>query len=222
MNKIWEFMYENQEKIRYRQTEYFSPYYEVSQESIKEMEDQTWQVSFNSFYRYEKVFESLFDLDIKEESRTLLFDCILHYLVCQEFKLGITGEEYNIRQYWAAIEQGVYGDAVQHMFQGLSKEKKHFIARTLYKQSRLCASVYLFARTVTGILDNCVVYRNKIQPTVILVYIQEKNISNQEKILLALEELFLPLNYTMRIFLEKHFGVIEAEQTLEMDQIEIF
>ncbi|MCM1161721.1 MAG: hypothetical protein NC412_10895 [Roseburia sp.] len=222
MNKIWEFMYENQEKIRYRQTEYFSPYYEVSQESIKEMEDQTWQVSFNSFYRYEKVFESLFDLDIKEESRTLLFDCILHYLVCQEFKLGITEEEYNIRQYWAAIEQGVYGDAVQHMFQGLSKEKKHFIARTLYKQSRLCASVYLFARTVTGILDNCVVYRNKIQPTVILVYIQEKNISNQEKILLALEELFLPLNYTMRIFLEKHFGVIEAEQTLEMDQIEIF
>lgn len=222
MNKIWEFMYENQEKIRYRQTEYFSPYYEVSQESIKEMEDQTWQAGFNSFYRYEKVFESLFDLDIKEESRTLLFDCILHYLVCQEFKLGITGEEYHIRQYWAAIEQGVYGEAVQHMFQGLSKEKKHFIARTLYKQSRLCASVYLFARTVTGILDNCVVYRNKIQPTVILVYIQEKNISNQEKILLALEELFLPLNYTMRIFLEKHFGVIEAEQTLEMDQIEIF
>ncbi|MBD5465864.1 MAG: hypothetical protein HDR22_08620 [Lachnospiraceae bacterium] len=222
MNKIWEFMYENQEKIRYQQTEYFSPYYEVSQESIKETGEQTYQVSFNSFYRYEKVFESLFDINMKEESRTLLFDCILHYLVCEEFKLGITGDEYNIRQCFTAIEQGTYGEAVQDMFRGLSKEKKHFIARTLYKQSRLHASVYLFARTVTGILDNCVVYRNKIQPTVILVYIQEKNISSQQKILLALEELFLPLNYTMRIFQEKHFGVIEAEQTLEMDQIEIF
>ncbi len=222
MNKIWEFMYENQEKIRYRQTEYFSPYYEVSQESIKETEEQTYQVSFNSFYRYEKVFEALFDIDMKEESRELLFDCILHYLVCEEFKLGITGEEYEIRQCFHAIEQGVYGDHVQDMFLSLSKEKKHFIARTLYKQSRLRASVYLFAEAVTKILDNCVVYRNKLQPAVILVYIQEKNITNQQKILMALEELFLPLNYTMRIFKEKHFGVIEAEQTLEMDKIEIF
>lgn len=123
MNKIWEFMYENQEKIRYRQTEYFSPYYEVSQESIKETEKQTYQVSFNSFYRYEKVFESLFDIDLKEESRKLLFDCILHYLVCEEFKLGMTGEEYEIRKCFHAIEQGVYGDNVQQMFQSLSKEK---------------------------------------------------------------------------------------------------
>ncbi len=222
MNKIWEFLHKNQEKIRYRQAEYFSPYYEVFEEAIKMEKDHIYQVSFNSFYRYEEVFESLFDMDIKEEYRELLFDCILHYLVGQEFQLGITRNEYYIRNYWKSIERGVYGENVQDIFASLSKEKKHFIARTLYQQSQMQSSVYLFARTVTGIIDNCVVYRNKIQPTVILVYIQEKNISFQQKMLTALEKLFLPLNYTMRIFQEKHFGVIQAEQTLEIDQIEIF
>lgn len=222
MNKIWEFLHENQEKIRYQQAEYFSPYYEVFQEAVKTEKNHSYKVSFNSFYRYEKVFESLFDLDIKEDRRELLFDCILHYLICQEFQLGITKNEYHIRNYWKNIEKGVYGEKVQDIFVNLPKEKKHFIARTLYQQSQVQASVYLFARTVTGILDNCVVYRNKIQPTVILVYIQEKNISFPQKILTALEELFLPLNYTMRIFQEKHFGVIQAEQTMEINQIEIF
>lgn len=222
MNRVWEFLHENHEKIRYQQTEYFSPYYEVSEESIKIEENQTCQVSFNSFYRYEEVFESLFDVDIKEEHRMLLFDCILHYLVDQEFQLGVTGNEYYIRHYWKDIERGVYGEAVRDIFAVMSKEKKHFVARTLYQQSQLQTSVYLFARTVTGIIDNCVVYRNKIQPMVILVYIQEKDISFQQKILMVLEELFLPLNYTMRIFHDKHFGVIQAEQTLEIDQIEIF
>lgn len=222
MNKVWEFLHENPENIRYQQTEYFSPYYEVSKESIKTGENQTCQVSFNSFYRYEKVFESLFDTNIKEEYKTLLYDCVMHYLISQEFRLGVTKNEYDIRHYWSEIEQGVYGKNVQEVFKNLSKEKKHFVARTLYQQSRIQTSIYLFARTVTGILDNCVVYRNKIQPMVILIYIQEKNITFQEKMLQALEELFLPLDYTTRIFHEQHFGVIQAEQTLEIDQIEIF
>ena len=222
MNKVWEFLHENQEKIRYQQTEYFSPYYEVSEEAIKQREHQTYQVSFNSFYRYEEVFEALFDTSIKEEQKGFLFDCILHYLVYQEFHMGVTKNEYAIRYYWRNMERGIYGKTVQEAFKTLSKEKKHFLARTLYQQSRVQTSVYLFARAVTGLLDNCVVYRNKIEPMIILVYLQEKNISMQQKILMALEELFLPLNYSMRIFQEKHFGVIQAEQTLEMNQIEIF
>lgn len=222
MNRVWEFLYENQEKVRYQQTEYFSPYYEVSLDSIKTGENQTYQVSFNSFYRYEEVFGSLFDTTMKEEYRKVLFDCILHYLVDQEFQLGVTRNEYYIRCCWKDIERGTYGEDIQEIFAVLPKEKKHFLARTLYQQSQLQTSVYLFAKTVTGIMDNCVVYRNKIQPMVILVYIQEKNISFQQKLLMALEELFLPLNYTMRIFHDKHFGVIQAEQTLEIDEIEIF
>lgn len=222
MEKVWEFLHENSENIRYQQTEYFSPYYEVSKESVKTEMNKTYQVSFNAFYRYEEVFEALFDMDIKDKYKKTLFDCILHYLVCQEFQAGVTKEEYRIRHYWKHMETGRYGEQVQEVFRSLPKEKKHFLARTLYKQSRLQASVYLFANSVTGMLENCVVYRNKIEPTVVLVYIQEKNISNQQKILMALKELFLPLNYTMRIFQEKHFGVIGAEQTMETDEIEIF
>lgn len=222
MNKVWEFLHENQEKIRYQQTEYFSPYYEVSEEAIIQTGKEAYQVGFNSFYRYEEVFEALFDTNINEQQKAFLFDCILHYLVHQEFRMGVTKNEYAIRYYWREMEEGGYGKLVQEVFYNLSKEKKHFLARTLYTQSRVQAGVSLFAKAVTEIMDNCVVYRNKIQPEVILIYLQEKNVSTGQKILMALEELFLPLNYSIRIFQEKHFGVIQAEQTMEMNQIEIF
>lgn len=222
MKTIWEFLHENAENIRYQQTEYFSPYYEVSKESLKIGQDKVCQVSFNAFYRYEEVFEALFDMNIKEEYKKFLFDCMLHYLVCQEFQVGVTKGEYKLRYYWKDMEEGRYGEQVKTVFTSLPKEKKHFLARTLYQQNQIQASVYLFANSVTKMLTNCVVYRNKIEPTVILVYIQEKNSSYHQKILMVLKELFLPLNYTMRIFNEKHFGVIGAEQTMETDEIEIF
>lgn len=221
MKKIWEFLQENQEKIRYQQTEYFSPYYEVSKESIRK-ENKTYQVNFNSFYRYEEVFEYLFDLDINPKYQQLLFDCIMHYLISEEFRLGITKEEYYIRNYWKNIQRGIYGKNVQNVFGTLSKEKKHLIAATLYKQSKVNPSVYLFATALTSVMDNCVVYRNKIVPMEILVYIKGMGTRDAKSTVMAVKELFLPLKYTLRIFNGQHFGVIQADQTLEIDQIEIF
>lgn len=220
MDKVWEFMYENADRVRFHQTECFSPYYEASEESIQRM-GEWYRVDFNSFYRYEEIFANLFDTPFNKEMRDLLYDIMMHYFVKQEFILGQTETEYQIREYYTRILEGAYGEDVKEIFEGFSKEHRHKFARSLYHQEQQSESIYLFADVVSSLVKHCVVYRNRTQPDVILVYIQKYECSYEEKVLGILEKVFLPLSYTMRVFKGRHFGVVSAEQTLEIDEIEI-
>lgn len=222
MKEIWELLKEKEKDIRFQQTEYFSPYYEVGADGITKKENGKMQVEFNSFYRYEQVFADFFDTEMTKTQRTLLYDCVLHYLIHQEFLLGITRQEQCIREYWKQLEQGGYGQRIREIFCSFTKEEKHLIARSLYQQSLQKESCMLFARITAQLLSDCVVYTNRLCPQEILVYIEHEPDAYMQEQLFMMEELFLPLSYTCRVFWNKHFGVVKEQQTMELGEIEIF
>lgn len=219
---VWEFLGKSDiGKIRFRQPEEFSPYSEwLSDEQLLQKSNVT--LEYNCFYRYEEVFQSLIYADIPSQVRQYFIDVLLHYLMQMEFCLGITSEEYQIQYYRNMLERGEYGQNIKAAFELLCREQKHFVARSLYRQSQVLESKLLYAKVMTTLFDPCAVYESKLRKNELLVYMPRKCEGSKKQTAKMAEELFLPISYEVRIFNGRHPGILDEEETMQIDKIEIY
>lgn len=223
MEDIWERIIQNQETVRYRQADLFSPYYETVMNSIKHKSDGTDLITMNTFYRYEDIFFYLFSRnDIEKKVRDWLLDCMMHLLTRLELRNGVSTQEYALREKWHEIELNKYGRKLGRLFSRMSDEKKYLASHFMLQQERNGESVSLFAKALIQILQDGVVYKSEVRPKELLLYMGKKeNEQNLNEIEFA-KEAYMPFGYTLRVFWEYSFGIVEMNSCLQNGKIEIY
>ena len=222
MEELWNTISRDKDKIRYHQAESYSPYSEYAANGIQQTSDGLTHITMNSFYRYDRIMQPLFgNQNISEKHREWLFDIYMHYLTALTYKSGVTYQEYEIRQRWSAIERGEYGEQIRDIFAPLSNSQKYYIAHSLRQQQRNGASVGIFTETLVAVMETGIVYKNELDEKELYLYMNQKDNHADEELINMIKELFLPLDYGVRIFWENHFAVLGEAQTTLIDEIEI-
>ena len=221
MKDLWKEICENKYQTRFHQAGSYSPYSEMVADGIQKKDGLTY-IQMNSFYRYDVIMQPLFrNKNINEQQREWLFDCYMHYLTLLEYRTGTTEQEYRRRSIWNALDHGEYGEDVKRIFVNLSSEQKYIIADAMWKQKKLDASVWLFSETMSDVLQDGILYKNELQEKELYLYL---NVEKQQKIvetIRLMEQLFLPIGYTLRIFWKRHFAMVGEQQTMKIDEIEL-
>ncbi len=222
MEELWNTISRDKDKIRYHQAESYSPYSEFALNGIQQTPDGLTHITMNSFYRYDRIMQPLFgNQNISEKHREWLFDIYMHYLTALTYKSGVTYQEYEVRKRWFAIERGEYGEQMKSIFSGLSASQKYYIAHSLRQQQKNGASVSIFSETLVAIMQTGIVYKNELDEKELYLYMNRKNNREEEEQIEMIKKLFLPLDYKLRVFWEKHFAVLGETQTMVIDDIEI-
>lgn len=222
MNYIWEFMQNKEKEIHFKQSESFSPYYEMTPE-IKNENEYIQTVVYNSLYRFEHIFMPLFSKETPRKAwEEKLFDILTYMLVSQELKSGYSRKEYKIRNVMEQMEIGSYGKIIKVGYEKLTLMQKHKLACYMVEQSNTRASAALYGKALMGLWNTGVVYKDSLNSKVLLVYAGEKKKDELQNILFLVNEIFLPLDYKVRVFWQSHFAILEKEETLKYENIEIF
>lgn len=226
MNYIWEIL------LKARQTGYFdkdlffvqakecSPWYEQSFPCINENMISNPVIEINALYRFSDIFQELLYYKENSEYLTFLFDAAIHILAAQETLKGLSKRDFYIKKLIKDLEKGEFSFHTANTFQKLEENKKRYIADLILSQYEIGSSLMTFRKAVTLFYPKAMLYQIRYKPQQLLLYL---GLTNAEReVVQMLEELFLPIQYQIRIFWNKHFGVWDVDATLLFDEIEIY
>lgn len=223
MEDIWKRIIQNQETIRYKQSDFFSPYCESVVGSIKKIDDVNDQITMNTFYRYDDIFLSLFEqTQIDDYTRDWLLDCMMHLLTRLELWSGASSHEYEIRKKWNEVENGYYGSNAQNLFAMLDRDAKYIASHYIVRQEKNGESVSLFGKVLLEIIKDGVLYKSEIRPKELLLYIGAKESDDIKAQIEFVKEVYMPFDYSLRVFWDHSFGIIDNDKCMRINNIEIY
>lgn len=120
------------------------------------------------------------------------------------------------------IENGVCGEDVRIVFMRLEREEQEILLGGWLRSYRVGSSLSIFIDMVSDLIDDSIVYHNNDNPDELLIYTGLKYTSAVEQKIRCLMNLFLDMRYQVDIFYEYHFGIIEIEGTMVIDEIAIY
>lgn len=201
-----------------------SPYIEVSVTDLNSREPEGDRVEINPIYRLGDVFGRLFDRDTDEmaQTRALFFDVCMHYIVQLDLREGLSKEDYYYSLISDDIRTGRYGWKAAERFALFGKQEQKQILRAYLRLLKTGSYQEEFRRAVKGIYTDALVYENNETAYELLVYLGAADTDTQRERAAFLREMFLPVQETVHYFYENHFGIIDVDETMAVDEMVIF
>lgn len=222
MEDIWNRVMEDPATVRFVQADSFSPYCESVVGSIRH-DGSLDVVELNGFYRYGDILHALFAMEGREDGVCqLMFDCLMHLLARLEVRNGVTFSEFRLRRKWDMLAEGQYGEPVRSCFGKMDAPGKYLTAHYLSRQEQMGESVALFAKALIAILGDGIIYKNDRNPKELLLYMGREQGTRDKLAIELCCELFLPFMYSLRVFYEASFGIVDEKDCMELGSIEIF
>lgn len=228
MNFIWDIILTAQkqqikkEEIFFTRAKDSSPWYEQSFSTLNEKSIPSLQVEVNPLFRFGSTFASIFHPELEDmaEFKEYFLDVSLHFLCESDLQKGITPND-------------VYKKYIKDDFLSLSPEAKNVFLSFSLKQQEIFMISYLnqlktgsslasFREMVHHIYPKCILYQIKDEPEKLLLYLDQKKTEEKETQMELLLDSFLPLFYQLSLFWDVHFGVIEVEKTMQLEEIQLF
>ena len=230
MNYIWEIVLNAKEngilkqELFFKQAEIFSPYYEQSFSNLNQSKVTEKEIEINSIYRFDNIFKDLLNPNLEEleEFTKYMFDISIHFLCDVDLYQGITKCDIYLYKIKESILNGEYGEIRAETFKNISNNEKNIIALSLLKQIKIGTSLNIFKDIMMLIYSNMIIYQMKDQPKLILVYVSKAKTAFEEQKIELLIDLFMPIEFKIRIFWDKHFGVVSVDETMKLQEIELF
>ena len=225
MNLIWDILLRarscgvKDQEIFFEQAEWCSPWYEQSFSCLNETDVEPGTVEINMLFRFARIFKELLHKDLTEfpEFQKFLFDAVVHLLAESDLHHGLSKREFYIRKVGQEIASGGFGMSVARGFAAIPSEKRDRLAALALSQIQTGATLFYFRKAVLVLVPNAIADRKQI-----LVYVGTEKAEDLEREAVFLEDMFLPVNYRLRIFWERHFGVIGVDSTMQIGEIEIY
>ena len=120
------------------------------------------------------------------------------------------------------IQEGQFGKQVKGLWKEIEEQEQEEIAMAVLKLYQLGHSVALMKEITKKIFPTCYLYHHSYRKNEILLYM---GVEKDKKVIITvqlLERLFLPLNYNMKVYWKNHFGIIDIDETMYLDQIELY
>lgn len=226
MNYIWDILLRAREQgfsdsdIFFCQAKNCSPWYEQSFSFLNETKITDPQVEINTLYRFSCIFQELLHEQTRTELRQYLLDIAVHLLADRELLSGLSSQDFYVQKLMLEMRDGTLGEGLARLSNVFTHDEQRKLASLLLLQYQIGSALSIFQKAVTQFYPDCLVYQVKNEPEEILLYIGLP--SSEEPRIHALQELFLPMRYQLRVFWEHHFGVIGVDATMHTDNIEIY
>jgi hypothetical protein len=178
----------------------------------------------NAFYRFSHVFEALLseDMDAYTELQETMFDVLMHYLAILDLRSGLCRAEYYMQFLIEDVESGLYGKRNAESLKSFCGRDKRLVAAELVRMYKTGPSMRLFARLLREIYPDSIVYLDARGVRELLVYVGEKQTDVLTDQMTLLCDLFIPADYSVKLFWEYHFGLINVLETMEIGQIMMY
>lgn len=227
MNYVWEAVLTTEEGAISREELRFvpafnpSPYVEVSFAEINTTTLDEPQVAVNPLYRFQSIFENLFGPDMQEyeNTRGIFLDVIMHYMANTDLLSGMHRQEYH---YWFLLEElqrGIFGQNAAEVIGLFAAKEKRLIVTSLLGLYRSAHYKEIFIQLVKGLYENAIVYAGRDRAEDTFIYLGTAENKIERKKIGFLVDTFLPLSEHVTIFYDKHFGIIDLDETMQTDKI---
>lgn len=182
------------------------------------------EIEVNTYYRFYSIFKDLYNPNQQEykQTRDSLTNLILHVLANNDVRKGMTKEEYYKKMLIMDIESGVSGETVRQVFPHLNKGEQEKLLSGWLRNYQVGSSLAIFIDMVHGLIEDSIVYHNNGCPDEILIYTKMKKTDKMEQRIQSLIDLFLDIHYHVEIYYEYHFGIIDVEDTMLIDEIAMY
>lgn len=228
MNYIWESVIkEIQENtdlknIKFSVAEVYSPYMEISKDYINTSRNES-EIEINPYYRFYDVFKDICDVNFIEEKSTkdFIFDVMIHFLSSIDLNQGLNKIEYHMKFIREDILSGYLGDNLKNYLPFFERNEQLLLIRNVYRLYTTGEEIYLLKNTIKNIFKNSIVYISNSDNAEVVVFLN--TIKNKETIkkIDAIVELFLPINYSIDLYWNNHFGIIGIDETMNIDHIQL-
>ena len=147
----------------------------------------------------------------------------INYLQELDFVSGTTVIDVICEKISEDIKKGILGISLKKYFLLLNSEEQQYIALLIYNEKiNNVNCMKNFRLGIKYFFIDSLIYRQRSEKNKIIVYINKpKNRSNIVKIK-TLELLFLELGMELKVFWENHFGVVNVDETVKIDEIAVF
>lgn len=226
MNYIWDILLRAREQgfsdadVFFCQAENYSPWYEQSFSCLNEAQVTDPHIEINTLYRFSSIFQELLHEQARPELQKYLLDVAAHILADRELLSGLCSQDFYVQKLMLEMRAGTLGTGLASMCAVFNRDEQRKLAALLLLQYQVGSALPIFQKAVTQFYPDCLVYQVKHEPEVILLYLGLP--ASEEPRIYALRELFLPVQYQLRVFWEPHFGVIGVDATMHTDNIEIY
>lgn len=229
MNYIWEAIIKAEQNggkrkdICFAAADVYSPYMEVSNVMINTRVVEK-RVEINPYYRFYDIFRDLFDPNNTEhlELRQQLFDILIHFLADIDRMQGMNKREYYTKFVIHDIEAGMFGDSCREKIRLFSQAEKEVIAANLLRLYETGEALYLFKDTVRKLFANSILYTNQDGKDELLLYVGQTETQTVRDKLTLIETIFLPIPFYTEVYWSHHFGIIDVEETMQIDSIALY
>lgn len=239
MNYIWELTLMadregiSEELFRYIHASQASPYQELAidilnlhslGEVYSETNDAAFPVEVNALYRFAREFSKIFDLNVTEleQSREIFFDVCMHYMTRIDLLSGMSKYEYYLKFLEEDIEEARFGDKISERFNYFSLKEKDVILSSLFDLYRTGHYLEEFKHAVAAIYRGAIIYESTDSANELLVYLGKQETKQEQNRISLLIDLFLPLQESVHIFYDRHFGIIDVDETMKLDEMVLF
>ena len=147
----------------------------------------------------------------------------INYLQELDFVSGTTVIDVICEKISEDIKKGILGISLKKYFLLLNSEEQQYIALLIYNEKiNNVNCMKNFRLGIKYFFIDSLIYRQKSEKNKIIVYInKQKNKVNIAKIKI-LELLFLELGMELKVFWQNHFGVVNVDETVKIDEIAVF
>lgn len=230
MNYAWEVVLQaeidnrNRDELCFVEAKDPSPYIEVSLTDLNLETLEENKIEINPLYRFQDVFGMLFDRNVEgmDKSREIFFDVCMHYITQLDLREGISRENYYCSLLAGELRKGRYGEKAGEHFALFMKLEQKVIMRALLQLFRTGNYLEEFRKVVTRIYPYAILYENNESAQELLVYLGVEETYEEKEKAAFLIDMFLPLQENVHIFYEHHFGIIDVDETMIMDEMIIF
>jgi len=230
MNYAWEAVLQaekhggDRDSLRFTEAVNPSPYIEVSVIDLNQESPEEDRVEVNPLYRLGDVFGKLFDRNIEgyEQLREVFFDICMHQIVRLDLREGLSKEDFYYSLIIHDIEEGRYGQTAQFRFTLFSKAERKNIVRSYLQLLKTGNYPEEFRRVMLRLYPQVFIYENNEIAYELLVYLGVEESEKERERTAFLREMFLPMQETVHWFYEHHFGIIDVDETMLVDEMVIF
>lgn len=228
MNFIWDIILTAQglgmkkEDIFFEMAQECSPWYEQSFTMLNEKGIPQKKVPVNPLFRFGATFGAFLhsDLEEMEELKGYILDIALHFICEADLQKGITPQD--VYKKYIKDEFFQFGEKERTVFFTFSLVEQEKFLICYLNQLKIGSSLTHFREMVHHIYPNAILYQIKDEPEELLLYLDREKTQEREEKLDLLLDCFLPLFYRVSLFWNRHFGVIEVEETMKLEEIQLF
>lgn len=230
MNYIWDIALRagecgfTRDSLFFKQAESCSPWYEQSFSCLNQKEIDHPEIEINMLCRFDELVYCLLrpEAEGRPEFRAYLLDLAAHILCEIDLQQGLTKYEFYIRRISREISDGVLGARNAENYKTFPYRLKNSLAALVLSQLKTGSSLLLFRRAVLAACPDAMLYQMRENPKYLLLYVKRRRSEQEERRLTFITDTFLSVDYEIRIFWKNHFGVIQVDATMELDEIGIY